>query len=71
MFGSKQNKQKRLARMANVVERHPNGISQSELARRVGAPRCTIKRDLPTLEQAGVLLSEDERGWLFLFRWRR
>ena len=68
MFGNKQDKQKRLARMANVIERHPNGISQSALARQVGAPRCTVKRDLPMLEKAGILLCEDRRGWLMLFR---
>ena len=71
MFGNKQDKQKRLARMATVIERHPKGISQSELARQVGTPRCTVKRDLPTLEQVGILLSEDQRGWLSLFRRRQ
>ncbi len=68
MFGSKQDKQKRLRQMAEVIQHHPGGISQSELARQLGVPRCTVKRDLPTLEQAGILLSEDTRGWLALFR---
>ncbi len=68
MFGNKKNKQQRLERMTNVIERQPGGISQSELARRLQIPRCTVKRDLPTLEKRGVLLSEDKRGWLFFFR---
>jgi DNA-binding IclR family transcriptional regulator len=70
MFGNKKDKQKRLEQMANAIEQNPNGISQSQLARKLKVPRCTVKRDLPTLEEKGVLLSEDERGWLSLF-WRR
>jgi DNA-binding transcriptional ArsR family regulator len=71
MFGNKQAKRERLEQMADVIEQHPEGISQSELARQVGAPRSTVKRDLPALEQAGILLSEDERGWLALFGRRK
>ena len=69
MFGNKQAKRARLERMADAVGQQP-GISQSELARQLGVPRSTVKRDLPTLEQAGILLSEDERGRLALFRRR-
>ncbi len=68
MFGNKQAKRGRLEQMAKVIERHPEGISQSDLARRVGVPRCTVKRDLPALEQVGILLAEDKRGLLSLFR---
>jgi biotin operon repressor len=70
MFGNKHNKQQRLQRMADVIGQHPSGISQSALARKIGVPRCTVKRDLPTLEQRGILLSEDPRGWVSLFRRR-
>ena len=66
MFGNKQARQARLEQMAEAIEQQP-GISQSELARQLGVPRSTVKRDLPTLEQAGVLLAEDERGLLSLF----
>jgi DNA-binding IclR family transcriptional regulator len=69
MFGNKQAKRARLERMADAVGQQP-GISQSELARQLGVPRSTVKRDLPTLEQAGILLAEDERGRLALFRRR-
>jgi len=31
-------------------------------------PRSTVQRDLPALEEGGVLLIEDERGLLSLFR---
>ena len=70
MFGNKKDKQKRLAEMAKAIEKHPDGISQSALARQLGVPRCTVKRDLPTLEKDGVLLAEDKRGWLSFFRRR-
>ncbi len=71
MFGNKQVKRERLEQMADVIEQHPKGISQSELARQMDMPRSTVKRDLPTLEQAGILLAEDERGQLSMFRRRR
>jgi len=69
MFGNKRKKQARLAKMADTIEQHPH-ITQSKLARILGIPRATVHRDLPTLEAAGILLSEDERGRLSLFRRR-
>jgi len=66
MFGNKQAKRERLEQMAETIERQPR-ISQSELARQLGIPRSTVKRDLPTLEHAGILLAEDERGLLSFF----
>ena len=67
MFGNKQAKQERLEQMAEVIGQHPEGVSQSELARQMNVPRSTVKRDLPTLEKAGILLAEDRRGRLALF----
>jgi DNA-binding IclR family transcriptional regulator len=64
MFGNKQAKRERLERIADEIEQHSEGISQSALARQLGIPRSTVKRDLPALKQAGILLAEDERGWL-------
>lgn len=71
MFGQKKAKRQRLEQMADVIEQRPDGISQSDLARQLGVHRSTVKRDLPRLEKHGILLSEDERGWLSLFRRRR
>jgi uncharacterized membrane protein len=66
MFGDKQAKQERLEHIAKVIEQHPN-ITQAELARQMGMPRSTVKRDLPAMEKAGILLAEDARGRLTLF----
>jgi DNA-binding IclR family transcriptional regulator len=71
MFGDKHAKQERLEHMARVIGQHPNGISQSELARKMSMPRSTVKRDLPALERAGILLAESRRGRLTLFGRRR
>ena len=70
MFGDKHAKQERLEQMARVIQQHPN-ITQAELARRMSMPRSTVKRDLPALEKAGILLAEDRRGRLALFGRRR
>ena len=70
MFGNKHIKRERLEHMAEVIEQQP-GISQSELAGQLGIPRSTVKRDLPTLEQVGILLAEDERGRLSFFGRRK
>lgn len=67
MFGSKRKKRDRLQRMAEIVERR-KGISQAELARQLGVHRSTVGKDLVQLEERGVLLAEDERGRLSLFR---
>lgn len=46
------------------------GIRPAELARRMGLPRSTILRRLPSLEEAGFLYAEDERGGLWPFKRR-
>ncbi len=68
MFGSKKGKQARLDRMVDLLQRHPAGLSQSELAQQLRVPRSTIHRDLVALEKRGVLLAEDPRGRVSLFR---
>jgi DeoR/GlpR family transcriptional regulator of sugar metabolism len=70
MFGNKQSKQERLEQMAKVIEQHPD-ITQAELAQQMGMPRSTVKRDLPAMEKAGILLAEDVQGRLSLFGRRR
>ncbi len=53
--------------MMEVIEENP-GISPAELARRLGVDRSTVQRRLPSLEEAGYLLYEDEAGRLYPFR---
>lgn len=69
MFGSKKGKQQRLGEMVNLLEQHPGGLSQSEIAKRMRAQRSTVHRDLVALEKRGVLLAEDNRGRISLFQW--
>ena len=69
MFGSKQAKQVRLAQMVETLEQNPR-MTQSQLARQLGVSRATVHRDLPVLEDKGILLSEDDQGRLSLFRRR-
>ncbi len=68
MFGNKQEKQERLAQIAEALAQSPDGLTQSELAQWLQIPRPTLHRDLPTLEALGILLAEDDRGRLTLFR---
>ena len=58
MFGSKQQKQDRLQRIVEVLRQYPQGLSQAELARSLNVPRSTVMRDLPLLEDRGILLQE-------------
>jgi len=68
MFGSKQRKQQRLERYAELLAEEP--LTAAELAYRLGVPRSTVIRDLPLLEERGLLLTEDQEGRLHLFqRW--
>jgi len=50
-----------------LIRQHP-GIRPAELARLLGVARSTVLRQLPSLEEAGYLYSEDERGGLTAFR---
>lgn len=43
------------------------GLSAREVARRLGVAPSTVTRALPSLEEAGILLSEDENGRLWPF----
>jgi DNA-binding MarR family transcriptional regulator len=57
-------------RMDGIIRRQP-GIRPSELARQLGVSRSTVTRRLPSLEEAGYLYSEDDRGGLWPYRRRR
>jgi len=53
--------------MANLIETQP-GISVTELARRLGVPTSTVTRRLPSMDEAGILLAEDDKGGLWPFK---
>jgi DNA-binding IclR family transcriptional regulator len=53
--------------MDRVIQEQP-GIKPAELAREVGVARSTVARRLPSMEEAGYLYSEDDRGGLWPFR---
>lgn len=56
--------------MAELIEEQP-GISASEIARRLGVSPSTITRRLPSMDEAGILLFEDEKGGLWPFGKRK
>ncbi|MFN3705760.1 MAG: MarR family transcriptional regulator [Thermoflexales bacterium] len=60
----------RLQEIARYVERHPR-CKPIEIARQLDLHPSTVTRLLPALEEAGILLSEDSHGRLFLFGKRR
>jgi len=68
MFGSKQNKQARLEQIAALVVQQPDALTPDDLAKTLCVARSTISQDLVRLEDNGVLLAEDERARLSLFR---
>lgn len=53
-----------------IIQSKP-GITPAELARELGVARSTITRRLPSLEEAGYLYAEDDRGGLWPFSQRR
>jgi len=48
------------------IEANP-GLNPTELAEQLGVASSTIQRRLPSLEEAGFLLAEDEMGGLWPF----
>jgi predicted DNA-binding transcriptional regulator YafY len=68
MFGSKAEKEQRLARIVALLERR-GALSQAEIAQLLGVPRSTILRDLPELEARRIYLHEDDQGRVSLARW--
>jgi predicted ArsR family transcriptional regulator len=55
--------------MDQIIRENP-GISPAEIAHRLGVSRSAVLRQLPSLEEAGYLYSEDGRGGLHYFRRR-
>lgn len=64
MFGNKDDKNKRLEQMVEIIAKAPAGITQAALARLLGVARSTISKDLLSLEKRGVRVSGDRRGRL-------
>jgi DNA-binding transcriptional ArsR family regulator len=51
----------------HIIHENP-GITPADLARELGVARSTVTRRLPSLEEAGYLYTEDERGGLWPFK---
>ena len=56
-------------KMFELIQQHP-GVRPAELARLLGVSRSTILRRLPSMEEAGFLLYEDQSGGLWPFSTR-
>jgi DNA-binding IclR family transcriptional regulator len=67
MFGSKEGKAERLEQEVELLQ--SEALRPAQIAERLGVPRSTVMRDLPELEDRGVLLQEDEDGTLSIFAW--
>ena len=55
---------RRLEMIAQAVQSNP-GKRAGYIAQRLGLSRSSVRRALPALEEAGILLAEDGRGRLF------
>ena len=52
--------------MAELLAREP-GLNANQIAERFGVSPSTITRRLPSMNDAGIYLSEDDQGGLYLF----
>ena len=59
-------KEEDFGEMVEQIEQKP-GISAAELARQLGVSTSTVTRRLPSLDEAGILLWEDDKGGLWPF----
>jgi len=58
---------RRLEQINDYITQHP-GVRPTEIARELNMPQSSVTRALPGLEDAGLLLSEDQHGRLWPFR---
>ena len=58
---------KKLENIYNIVQEHP-GKKAGFIARLLGLSRSDVTRSLPTLEDRGLHLSEDDKGGLWPFK---
>ena len=59
-------KEPELDEMHNLIAQNP-GITAAELAQPLGVAKSTVTRRLPSLEESGILLTEDKKGGLWPF----
>jgi CRISPR-associated endonuclease/helicase Cas3 len=59
-----ENKAERLLQIEALLLAHPEGLTQSELARRLGVNRSTIHRSLPDLPKH-IYVEDDEQSYRF------
>ena len=59
-------KQSEFEEMLDLIRKNP-GVKPAELARLLGVSRSTVLRRLPSMEEAGYLLYEDDSGGLWSF----
>lgn len=68
MFGNKKEKMSRLAKIGRILKSAKGGMTQAELARRLGVSRSTVHKDLSIIqEKTGILPAEDDEGKLHWF----
>lgn len=63
-------KQTEFEKMDRVIRENP-GILPVELAEQLGVACSTVLRRLPSMEEAGYLYCEDDRGGLRSFKHRK
>ena len=63
----RKHKNKELQNIYKTIDKNP-GQRAGFIARILGLPRSQITRSLPTMQESGYLLSEDEKGRLWAFR---
>jgi len=55
---------RRVEMIAQTVQSNP-GKRAGYIAQKLGLPRSSVTRALPALEEAGILLAQDDHGRLF------
>jgi hypothetical protein len=66
VFGKKESKLARLFKIGQILQEAEDGVTQADLARRVGVSRATIHKDLSIIqEKTGILPVEDDDGRLY------
>ena len=59
-----------IEKIYQTIEKNP-GVRAGFIARLLGLHRSQVTRNLPALEEHGYLLSEDEKGRLWVYQKKR